>query len=156
MTGAGQHRCVFDEDHVSCPSIYLAINICLFFKDFTLVSFCTLVPTTEPDGMSAPEVVPVNSSTVRVLWFPPLQPNGAITGYCIYVNEHLHGSVDNSSGSYLLGDLLPFTIYNVQVQKLKDRHANSNTDTQTCTWHFYLLCLCISGGGVYCVCMCQE
>lgn len=67
--------------------------------------------------MSAPEVVPVNSSTVRVLWFPPLQPNGAITGYYIYVNDRVHGSVDNSSGSYLLGDLLPFTIYNVQVHK---------------------------------------
>ncbi|XP_070688414.1 usherin [Pempheris klunzingeri] len=70
----------------------------------------------EPDGMSAPEVVPVNSSTVRVLWSPPLRPNGAVTGYYIYVNDRLHGSVDNSSGSYLLGDLLPFTVYNVQVE----------------------------------------
>lgn len=83
------------------------------------VCFCTHVPTTEPDGMSAPEVVPVNSSTVRVLWFPPLQPNGAVTGYYIYVNDRVHGSVDNSSGSYLLGDLRPFTIYNVQVHKQK-------------------------------------
>ncbi|XP_078016774.1 usherin [Epinephelus lanceolatus] len=69
----------------------------------------------EPDGMSAPEVVPVNSSTVRVLWLPPTRPNGAVTGYYIYLNDRLHGSVDNSSGSYLLGDLLPFTVYNVQV-----------------------------------------
>ncbi len=74
------------------------------------------MPPSEPDGMSAPEVVPVNSSTVRVLWSPPLQPNGAVTGYYIYVNDRLHGSVDNSSGSFLLGDLLPFTVYNVQVQ----------------------------------------
>ncbi|TMS13118.1 Usherin [Larimichthys crocea] len=70
----------------------------------------------EPEGVSAPEVVPVNSSTVRVLWFSPLRPNGAITGYYIYVNDVLHGSVDNSSGSYLLGDLLPFTVYNIQVK----------------------------------------
>ncbi|KAM9860567.1 LOW QUALITY PROTEIN: usherin [Aulostomus maculatus] len=70
----------------------------------------------EPAGMSAPEVIAVNSSVVRVLWSPPLRPNGAITGYHIYVDDHLAGSVDNSSGSYLLGNLLPFTVYSVQVE----------------------------------------
>nr|XP_014268858.2 usherin [Maylandia zebra] len=70
----------------------------------------------KPEGMSAPEVVTVNSSTARVLWIPPLRPNGAVTGYNIYVNDRLHGNVDNSSGSYLLGGLLPFTVYNIQVE----------------------------------------
>ncbi|XP_008295345.1 usherin-like, partial [Stegastes partitus] len=69
-----------------------------------------------PEGMSAPELVPVNSSTARVLWLPPLRPNGAVTGYNIYVNDRFHGNVDNSSGSYLLGDLLPFTVYDIQVE----------------------------------------
>uniref|UniRef100_A0A3P8RYW1 Usherin n=1 Tax=Amphiprion percula TaxID=161767 RepID=A0A3P8RYW1_AMPPE len=69
-----------------------------------------------PEGMSAPELVPVNSSTARVLWVPPFRPNGAVTGYSIYVNDRFHGNVDNSSGSYLLGDLLPFTVYDVQVE----------------------------------------
>lgn len=78
------------------------------------------LPLTVPDGMLAPEVVPVNSSTARVLWSPPLQPNGAVTGYHVYVNDQLHGNVDNSSGSYLLGDLLPFTVYNIQVHLTKD------------------------------------
>ncbi|XP_077569166.1 usherin [Stigmatopora nigra] len=70
----------------------------------------------EPDGMSAPEVVPVNSSTVRVLWSPPLQPNGVITGYQVYVDDRLHVSVDNTSGSYLLKQLLPLTVYSIQVE----------------------------------------
>ncbi|TWW67416.1 Usherin Usher syndrome type IIa protein [Takifugu flavidus] len=70
----------------------------------------------EPEGMMAPEVIPVNSSVARVLWLPPQQPNGAVTGYHVYVNDRLHGSVDNSSGSYLLRDLLPFTVYNIQVK----------------------------------------
>uniref|UniRef100_A0A3Q4AAY9 Uncharacterized protein n=1 Tax=Mola mola TaxID=94237 RepID=A0A3Q4AAY9_MOLML len=87
----------------------------------------------EPDGISAPEVVPVNSSTVRVLWLPPLRPNGAITGYYIYVNDHLHGSVDNSSGSYLLGDLLPFTVYNVQVEVCTVYACVQSNVTQTTT-----------------------
>lgn len=81
--------------------------------------------------MSAPEVVPVNSSTVRVLWFPPEEPNGAVTGYHIYINDHLHGSVDNSSGSYLLGDLLPFTVYNVQVYTHIHTHKSRQTHPNT-------------------------
>ncbi|KAM7406312.1 hypothetical protein PAMP_000697 [Pampus punctatissimus] len=87
----------------------------------------------EPDGMSAPEVVPVNSSTARVLWFPPQQPNGAITSYHVYVNDHLHGSVDNSSGSYLLRDLLPFTVYNVQVEVCTVYSCVRSNVTQTTT-----------------------
>lgn len=73
--------------------------------------------------MSAPEVIPVNSSTARVLWLPPQQPNGAITGYQIYLNDQLHASVDNSSGSYLLGNLLPFTVYNIQVHTYQIKYT---------------------------------
>lgn len=107
--------------------------------------FChclNLHTSSEPDGMAAPEVVPVNSSTVRVLWLPPLRPNGAVTGYHIYVNGRLHGSVDNSSGSYLLGDLLPFTVYNTQVHSNKSRHAYP--DLQMCIvslFTVFLFCL---------------
>lgn len=99
---------------------------------------CTHITlSSEPAGISAPEMVPVNSSTVRVLWSPPLQPNGAVTGYSIYLNDHLHGSVDNSSGSYLLGNLLPFTVYNVQVHTIKiksppPKPRHSNTQSTRC------------------------
>lgn len=93
------------------------------------------MPSSEPEGMSAPEVVPVNSSTTRVLWFPPQRPNGAITGYHIYVNDHLHGSVDNSSGSYLLGNLLPFTVYSVQV------HTQTKENYRKVCIMFCLTCL---------------
>uniref|UniRef100_A0A3B3X6F7 Usher syndrome 2A (autosomal recessive, mild) n=1 Tax=Poecilia mexicana TaxID=48701 RepID=A0A3B3X6F7_9TELE len=87
----------------------------------------------EPEGMSAPEVVPVNSSTARVLWFPPHRPNGAVTGYGVYVNGRLHGSVDNSSGSYLLGDLLPFTVYNIQVEVCTVYACTRSSITRTTT-----------------------
>lgn len=101
--------------------------------------------------MAAPEVVPVNSSTVRVLWSPPLRPNGAVTAYNIYVDDQLRGGVDNSSGSYLVVDLLSFTVYSVQV----------NTQTNTCIYGMKVCALRYSmffalGGGVYDLCMCQE
>ncbi|CAL9701681.1 unnamed protein product [Knipowitschia caucasica] len=66
--------------------------------------------------MVSPEVVPVNRSSVRVLWSPPLRPNGEVTVYNIYVNDRPQASRDNNSGSYLLVDLLPFTVYSVQVE----------------------------------------
>ncbi|KAF6731117.1 Usherin, partial [Oryzias melastigma] len=87
----------------------------------------------KPEGMLAPEVVPVNSSTARVLWFPPLQPNGAVTGYNIYVNDHLNESVDPNSGSYLLGDLLPFTIYSIQVEVCTKYACTRSNATKTTT-----------------------
>lgn len=86
----------------------------------------------EPEGLSAPEVVPVNGSAARVLWLPPQQPNGAVTGYHVYVNGRLHGSVDNSSGSYLLGNLLPFTVYNIQV------HTHTHSCGRTPAVTFFL------------------
>ncbi|CAL8351742.1 unnamed protein product [Merluccius merluccius] len=70
----------------------------------------------EPEGLSAPEVVTVNSSAVRVLWSPPLRPNGAVTAYHVYLDNHRLGNTDSGSGSYLLDGLLPFTIYNIQVE----------------------------------------
>nr|XP_061796460.1 usherin-like [Nerophis lumbriciformis] len=87
----------------------------------------------EPDGMSAPEVVPVNSSTVRVLWSPPLRPNGVITAYQVYVDARFHNSVDNTSGSYLLKNLLPFTVYNVQVEVCTVYACAKSNVTQTTT-----------------------
>uniref|UniRef100_A0A8C7Q6N4 Usher syndrome 2A (autosomal recessive, mild) n=1 Tax=Oncorhynchus mykiss TaxID=8022 RepID=A0A8C7Q6N4_ONCMY len=70
----------------------------------------------EPEGVFPPEVVPVNSSTVRVLWSPPVQPNGAVTEYSVYLDGTVHATADNTSGSYLLGGLLPFTVYDIKVE----------------------------------------
>ncbi|KAM6942982.1 usherin [Xenentodon cancila] len=87
----------------------------------------------EPEGMSAPEIVAVNSSTVRVLWVPPLRPNGAVIGYNLYVDGRLHDSADNNSGSYLLRDLLPFTVYDIQVEVCTVYACVRSNVTQTTT-----------------------
>ncbi|XP_051920397.1 usherin isoform X1 [Hippocampus zosterae] len=87
----------------------------------------------EPDGMSAPEVVPVNSSAVRVLWSPPLQPNGVITAYRVYIDDRFLVSLDNSSGSFLLGNLLPFTVYNIQLEVCTVYACVRSNVTQTTT-----------------------
>lgn len=119
----------------------------LYLKKAFSADLC--VVSSEPEGMSAPEVIPVNSSAARVLWLPPRRPNGAVTGYHVYVNDHLHGVIDNSSGSFLLGNLLPFTVYNIQVHTESHTHASA---------HKFQLCLfkLNSGGGVYRVRLSEE
>ncbi|KAK1793453.1 hypothetical protein P4O66_011830 [Electrophorus voltai] len=70
----------------------------------------------EPDGVFPPEVVILNSTSARVLWAAPLFPNGAVTRYSVYLDGQFYTSTGNTSGSLLLGGLLPFTIYDVQVE----------------------------------------
>ncbi|XP_037397596.1 usherin [Pygocentrus nattereri] len=70
----------------------------------------------EPEGIFPPEIVTLNSTSVRVLWAAPLVPNGAVTRYSIYLDDQLYSSTDNTSGSLELGGLLPFTVYDIQVE----------------------------------------
>uniref|UniRef100_A0A4W4GYM7 Usher syndrome 2A (autosomal recessive, mild) n=1 Tax=Electrophorus electricus TaxID=8005 RepID=A0A4W4GYM7_ELEEL len=70
----------------------------------------------EPDGVFPPEVVILNSTSARVLWAAPLFPNGAVMRYSVYLDGQFYTSTGNTSGSLLLGGLLPFTIYDVQVE----------------------------------------
>uniref|UniRef100_A0AAY4ADY9 Usher syndrome type IIa protein homolog n=1 Tax=Denticeps clupeoides TaxID=299321 RepID=A0AAY4ADY9_9TELE len=70
----------------------------------------------EPEGVFPPEVVTLNSTAVRVLWLEPLTPNGAIVEYRIYVDGGIRGTANNISGSMELSGLLPFTVYDVQVE----------------------------------------
>ncbi|XP_078086591.1 usherin [Mustelus asterias] len=70
----------------------------------------------EPEGMLPPEVNVINSTAVRVIWTSPSKPNGLVIEYSIYVNKKQHNTGTNLPGSYILTDLLPFTVYEMQVE----------------------------------------
>ncbi|XP_040491950.1 usherin [Ursus maritimus] len=70
----------------------------------------------EPQGMLPPEVVIINSTAVRVIWTSPSNPNGVVTEYSVYVNNKLYKTGMNVPGSFILRDLSPFTIYDIQVE----------------------------------------
>ncbi|MBN3306045.1 USH2A protein, partial [Amia calva] len=70
----------------------------------------------EPEGVFPPEVITLNSTAVRVIWTAPLNPNGVVTEYSVYVNDLQHRTELDSPGSFVLGGLLPFTVYNIQVE----------------------------------------
>ncbi|XP_055581897.1 usherin [Falco cherrug] len=70
----------------------------------------------EPEGMFPPEVVIINSTAVRVIWTSPSNPNGVVTEYSIYVNNQQYKTGMNEPGSFLLADLSPFTVYDIQIE----------------------------------------
>ncbi|XP_040841245.1 usherin [Ochotona curzoniae] len=70
----------------------------------------------EPQGMPPPEVVIINSTAVRVIWTSPSNPNGVVTEYSVYVNNKLYKTGMNVPGSFILRDLSPFTIYDIQIK----------------------------------------
>ncbi|XP_053463887.1 usherin [Nycticebus coucang] len=70
----------------------------------------------EPQGMLPPEVVIINNTAVRVIWTAPSNPNGVVTEYSIHVNNKLYKTGMNVPGSFVLGDLSPFTIYDIQIE----------------------------------------
>ncbi|NXO10183.1 USH2A protein, partial [Oriolus oriolus] len=70
----------------------------------------------EPEGMFPPEVVIINSTAVRVIWTSPSNPNGVVTGYSVYVNNQQYKTGMSEPGSFLLADLSPFTVYDIQIE----------------------------------------
>ncbi|XP_048212729.1 usherin [Perognathus longimembris pacificus] len=70
----------------------------------------------EPQGMPPPEAVIINSTAVRVIWPSPSNPNGVVTEYSVYVNNKLYRTGKDMPGSFILGGLSPFTVYDIQVE----------------------------------------
>ncbi|KAM9109657.1 usherin isoform 1-T1 [Megaptera novaeangliae] len=87
----------------------------------------------EPQGMLPPEVVIINSTAVRVIWTAPSNPNGVVTEYSVYVNNQLYKTGINVPGSFILGDLSPLTIYDIQVEVCTKYACVKSNGTQITT-----------------------
>ncbi|XP_062584554.1 usherin-like isoform X1 [Saccostrea cucullata] len=69
-----------------------------------------------PLGMAAPQVFVVSDTILRVTWSEPATPNGEVTGYYIYLNDRRFNTNSAKAGSYILTDLLPYTIFRIQME----------------------------------------
>ncbi|XP_054432559.1 LOW QUALITY PROTEIN: usherin [Pteronotus mesoamericanus] len=87
----------------------------------------------EPQGMLPPEVVVVNSTAARVTWMSPSHPDSVVTDYSVYVNNKLYKTGMNEPGSFLLRDLSPFTVYDVQVEVCTKYACVKSSGTQITT-----------------------
>ena len=66
-----------------------------------------------PDGISAPDIEVVNSSSLLVTWEEPTMPNGIIIEYILIQNGATVFS--GLAFSYLAPDLDPFTVYSYAI-----------------------------------------
>ena len=72
-----------------------------------------------PQGINPPQLFVVNDTAIRVTWTNPAQPNGQITAYNIYLDGRKIPTGLTTAGSYVLGNLEPYTIYKIQVGIIK-------------------------------------
>ncbi|KAM5238832.1 usherin [Ctenodactylus gundi] len=103
--------------HLS-PNTEYWISISVFNGVHSINSTVVRATTFEgkPQGLLPPEVVIVNRTAARVIWTSPSNPNGAVTGYSVYVNSELYKTGMDAPGSLFLRGLSPFTIYDIQVE----------------------------------------
>ncbi|XP_058895005.1 usherin [Kogia breviceps] len=87
----------------------------------------------EPQGMLPPEVVIINSTAVRVIWTAPSNPNGIVTEYSVYVNNQLYKTGIKVPGSFILRDLSPLMIYDIQVEVCTKYACVKSNGTQITT-----------------------
>ncbi|XP_044147224.1 usherin [Bufo gargarizans] len=87
----------------------------------------------EPEGMLPPEVVAINSTAVRVIWSSPSNPNGVVTEYSIYVNDKVYRTELRTPHAFILGDLAPYTVYNIQVEVCTAYACIKSNATQVAT-----------------------
>lgn len=84
----------------------------LSFSNYNII--ITLFNHTVPIGVQSPIVSSVESRRLEVYWDPPLQPNGVIVLYNLFVEEELRFS--GSQNSTFIDNLEPFREYSFFVQ----------------------------------------
>lgn len=57
----------------------------------------------------------MSETIIRVSWVAPLKPNGQIIGYFIHVINSKIPTEMTVPGSYLVTNLLPYTVYSIKV-----------------------------------------
>lgn len=67
-----------------------------------------------PRGVYPPILTVINATALQVEWTEPEQPNGVIISYNILLDD-MSIYTNNISGTFIVVNLLPFTVYSFQV-----------------------------------------
>lgn len=72
-----------------------------------------------PQGLAPAAVFIINDTAISVSWTAPSQPNGQVLAYNLYVSDGRKIVTGmNVPGAYILGGLLAYTAYTVQVSNI--------------------------------------
>ncbi|ETE70043.1 hypothetical protein L345_04149, partial [Ophiophagus hannah] len=87
-------------------------------------------PDVEPEGLFPPEIVIINSTALCVILALPSNSNGIVTEYSIYVNNNRFETRMKAPGSFIVEDLSPFTLYDIQVESCRRNICVRSNGTQ--------------------------
>ena len=66
--------------------------------------------------MEAPVLHVISDTAIRVSWMEPLQPNGRIISYSVYLDNTRIPEINSAEpASHVVNDLLPYTVYEFKV-----------------------------------------
>ncbi|XP_039192169.1 usherin isoform X7 [Crotalus tigris] len=86
--------------------------------------------TPKREGLFPPEIIVINSTAVHVIWALPSDSNDIVREYSIYVNNNRYETTIKVPGSFILGDLSPFTLYDIQVESCRRNACVRSNGTQ--------------------------
>ena len=69
-----------------------------------------------PEDLPPPTIKVINDSSVQIFWVEPKISKGPIVAYYIFLNQYRVDPQTNQSGSYILSDLVPYTVYNISIE----------------------------------------
>ncbi len=86
-------------------------------KHLTPHSHLSFLRPPEPEGLSAPTLSLVDTTTVLAEWFPPSRPNGMLQAYRLSLSNSSHRLVYDVglNTSLIIPFLRPFTLYEVFI-----------------------------------------
>ena len=73
-------------------------------------------PPSSPEGVFAPNLRVMTATTVLVLWEKPVKSNGKIIRYNVFINKDTLGYSGSNETHAYVGDLLPNTEYEFEVE----------------------------------------
>lgn len=65
--------------------------------------------------MPAPVLLAIDQTSLRVVWSAPNRPNGRIITYNLYLDGRKIETGQALPGSYVLRNLQPYTVYNIEA-----------------------------------------
>ncbi|CAH1791583.1 unnamed protein product, partial [Owenia fusiformis] len=101
------------------PSTRYTLTLTSFMHGGATISSTPAIATTldgAPEGLSPPQLIVVDDTTLQVLWSAPARPNGDVIAYFIHLDDKKIDTGLTVAGSFMLYKLQPHTVYSVQVE----------------------------------------
>ncbi|XP_077967518.1 usherin-like isoform X1 [Styela clava] len=111
-----------DELSATLPNLHPGTNYSIVLTTFNgahnISSDSIFIKTKDgaPESVYPPVVYSLSASELHASWLEPEHPNGEITEYSIIIDDVKIPMTSKHPSSYILNNLQPFTVYNLQME----------------------------------------